>query len=172
MVLGSNLGHARRAVEYTSSKMSIGASNKLEDVISTVGFSIVCSLYVQNTDITDLDELIKLPKISLPIHIVTRAAHAESLGCGNCGEQAAIAFVHLFNVQKVKQLDLMHRTNADHAFVVIGRKSDSKLEDYNTWGDEAVICDPWDNKSYSCSDIAKNMPGGGVFSPALDHRVG
>jgi hypothetical protein len=56
--------------------------------------------------------------------------------------------------------------------VVIGRKSDSKLENYKTWGDDAVIYDPWDYKFYSCSDIPINMPGGGLFSPSLGHRVG
>jgi hypothetical protein len=93
--------------------MSVGASNKLEDIMATAGFSIACSLYAYRYEINDVDELVKLSKISLPSHILMRAANPESLGCGNCGEQAALAFVHLFNVQKIKKLDLMHRNNAD-----------------------------------------------------------
>lgn len=30
-----------------------------------------------------------------------------------------------------------------HAFVIIGRKPGSDTTNYATWGDDAVICDPW-----------------------------
>ena len=67
-------------------------------------------------------------------------------GVGNCGEQAAISFTELYN-RGVRPLDYMWLTNRKHAFVVIGRKSDSG-EDPSAWGDEAVICDPWNNDAY------------------------
>ena len=44
--------------------------------------------------------------------------------------------------QKVRPLDWVQLEGADHMFVIIGRKA-GKINNYKSWGSEAVICDPW-----------------------------
>jgi hypothetical protein len=106
-------------------------------------------LAVRSTDVNISDK-----QSGIPSWLLQAAAKAESAGCGNCGEQAAIAFVHLSQL-KVRPLDYMARTNADHAFVVIGRKEDSDQSNYRTWGSDCVICDPWAGAAFVAEDIPK-----------------
>lgn len=73
------------------------------------------------------------------------AALAESTGFGNCGEMAAVAFIWLFERQYVRPIDYMECDVdvEDHAYVVLGRPWNSYPRDASSWGDKAVICDPW-----------------------------
>ncbi|HEX8639198.1 MAG TPA: hypothetical protein VF692_14105 [Pyrinomonadaceae bacterium] len=149
-----NLSAAVIANQYVKSKMTIGASNKLR-----VDFPVAwaCSGSAINTgamrEQVDLDVAAALPgikpknKLQLTyqlqrIILEKSAARAEQFGCGNCGEQSAIAFVYLRR-QKTFPLDWMEVNDFEHGFVIIGRKRGSDTTDYRTWGDEAVICDPW-----------------------------
>jgi len=102
---------------------------------------------------------------------------AEQFSCGNCGEQSAIAFMFLYEAG-FHPLDRMRRTFADHAFVVIGRVKGSNPEDYRTWGESAVVVDPWDKSFYRASDIPSKMYGNPLgiwhpklFKPIVIHRV-
>ena len=40
------------------------------------------------------------------------------------------------------------RHNGDHAFVVLGRAKFSDINDMSTWGEQAVVCDPWGNTAF------------------------
>ena len=82
----------------------------------------------------------------------TKAITGKLYGVGNCGEQASMAFFYLCE-RHVQSLELMFINNGDHAFVVLGRKSDSNISDYTTWGEHAVVCDPWANRYYPASDL-------------------
>ena len=77
--------------------------------------------------------------------------YADNFAClmraGNCGEQAAVAYVYLYH-QGVRPLEYVTLANGGHVFVLIGREAGSSLSDYKAWGDEAVVCDPWDNNAY------------------------
>ena len=46
---------------------------------------------------------------------------------------------------------------SSHAFVVIGRKEGSNLQEPSTWGSSAAVCDPWANKCYLASELKKKM---------------
>jgi hypothetical protein len=80
--------------------------------------------------------------------------------CGNCGENAAIAFISCVD-QKVEPLDYMECAGPgdDHVFLVIGRKEGSSADRYDaaTWGPDAVVCDPWMNKAYLCSEMSIHL---------------
>lgn len=75
---------------------------------------------------------------------------ARKYGCGNCKEQAAVAFTFLHRLG-IRPLDYVSLTpysrTVDHVFVVIGREYDYdsrlKTEPWEQWGDDAVICDAW-----------------------------
>ena len=66
------------------------------------------------------------------------------MGCGNCAEQSALAFVQLRDAWRVSPLDWMQVGNWKHGFVVIGRIAETtdsaRIE---TWNTEATVCDPW-----------------------------
>ena len=66
---------------------------------------------------------------------------------GNCNEQSITAFIFLYDLG-IRPLAWMHLTNGKHAFVVIGRKPGSG-DDPSGWGDEAVVCDPWNREAYA-----------------------
>jgi hypothetical protein len=68
------------------------------------------------------------------------ADHAKADKCGNCGENADLAFIYLYD-RGVRPIDRVEHTG-DHNFVVIGRQ-DGAINDTASWGPAAVICDPW-----------------------------
>lgn len=77
-------------------------------------------------------------------------------GCGNCGEQSAMAFVYLLNGE-TRPIDWMclekgdhwfKFMEGDHAFVVVGRSAFSNDDDPATWGPEAIVCDAWHEDIY------------------------
>ena len=149
-----NLSAAQIANQYVKSKMTIGASNKMRwdfpvawacsgSLINTGAMrkQIDLELAAAQSSITATRVM---PKYYQEQRLVIEktAAAAEAYGCGNCGEQSAIAFVYLRR-QKTFPLDWMEVNDYEHAFVIIGRKRGSDTTDARTWGDEAVVCDPW-----------------------------
>ena len=150
-----NLEDARAAVDYVIEKMTIGAANKPGDHFPLPGMPTGCVLAIRYFSSDDTSNYsIDDP---LPAWLRSQAVKAEGAGCGNCGEQAALALQYLYDNKQVRTLDYMARTTADHAFVVIGRAANSKVEDPSTWGPTAVVCDPWHEKSYLASEIDDEM---------------
>jgi hypothetical protein len=137
-------------------QMTIGASNKLRpdffrawqcagSLVNTGEMRKqvdrdVEEAFSKETATTNFEYRIKAQKI----YMEKSAAAAKKFGCGNCGEQSAIAFVFL-REQKIFPIDWMEVDGYKHAFVIIGRAKVSNSLDFSTWGDEAVICDPWRN---------------------------
>jgi hypothetical protein len=151
---GYFLSAAAIANEYVKKKMTIGASNKLRwdfprawacsgslvnkgEMREYVDQQIE-NVFAAETASSNLEYRIKAQKI----YLEKSAAAAELYGCGNCGEQSAVAFVYLRR-QKTFPLDWMEVNNYQHAFVIIGRARGSDPRNYATWGEDAVICDPW-----------------------------
>src|SRR5688572_12556037 len=135
MALEPNTVMATEAVRYTLSKLTIGASTKWSDIWHTGSESFICFPAMRFVELLQqfTDELKYLRSV---------ASVAEHVGCGNCGENAAIAFIYLLD-RSVRPLDLMSGGPVDHAFVVLGRPAQSTASDPTTWGKEAVVCDPW-----------------------------
>lgn len=160
-----NLVAAKRAVEFVKQKMTIGASNKPLDSIFAFAKGLEspseCLSRIRSAQDDGGSNLSWLRAV---------AKRAESNGCGNCGEQAAIAFCWLID-RGFRPADYMIRVNADHAFVVIGRKVTGSSNDPKSWGADAVVCDPWDGSSYPASQIKGKMWGGGLVTPNSLCRV-
>lgn len=76
-------------------------------------------------------------------------------GCGNCQEKVAVAMMWLqaHDVGPLDFMDLNRYNGVDHAFVVVGRQSDSVDSDPWTWGLDAVVCDPWDDDGKAFSAL-------------------
>lgn len=80
--------------------------------------------------------------IASPFGILTTCLMTQYYKIGNCQEQATLAFNYL-NSKSVSSLELCHFIGGDHVFVIIGRAPNSDIRNPSTWGDEAVLCDPW-----------------------------
>lgn len=74
----------------------------------------------------------------------------SSLGC--CAELAHQALDYFLMTDTKTRAEVFQILEGDHVFLVIGRQVHSDPNDPLTWGDEAVICDPWSNKIYSAKD--------------------
>ena len=153
---GYYLSAAVIANEYVKKKMTIGASNKLRwdfprawacsgSLINTGSMRKHVDREMRavinadtETVYSEIDYNMKFQKL----YLEKSADAAQLYGCGNCGEQSAIAFVYL-RQQKTFPLDWMEVNDYEHAFVIIGRRRGSDPADFRTWGDEAVVCDPW-----------------------------
>ena len=94
--------------------------------------------------------------------IRARGAIAVGLGAGVCGEQADVAFCYLYD-QGIRNMGYVNLWDDDeerlnHAFVVLGLPADFDeirlTESFepgaapDIWGNNAVICDPWNNDRY------------------------
>lgn len=151
-----NLAAAQDAVAYVREKLTMGADNRVWDKTRALFSNRVMELNACVANVKDPYLDISIPDDPvLPSWIIKAAAKAETAGCGNCREQAAVALVYLFNKKHVRVVDFMRRTDIDHAFVVIGRETGSDLSGYETWGPRCVVCDPWDEKAFPAADIPK-----------------
>lgn len=84
-------------------------------------------------------------------------------GFGNCSEMSALAFLLLGELSLAMPtsrpipVEFIKVTNKAfgipfHAIVVLNRAENSTLTDPRTWGDDAVVCDPFTNESYLIND--------------------
>lgn len=95
---------------------------------------------------------------------------ASAYGYGKCSAHMAIAFCFLFD-QGVRPLDEMVTWQfKNHTFVVIGRQKESNEKVPATWGQAAVICDPWLETVCSVADYSKLPYGGDTSTLRSTHR--
>lgn len=170
MPSGENLLLAMAAVAYAREVFTVGASNKVPDLVSTLGKSFLCVVASRSVEIAvPAEPLGNDPATATMLR--AWAAKAAELGCGNCGEQAAVAFMYLAD-RGTRPLDYMALVKpGDHAYVVIGRSSQSRASDYTTWGEDAVVCDPWDNKAFLASAIPQFLYKKGTIKSVSLLRV-
>ncbi|HAU1574335.1 TPA: hypothetical protein JBI85_11355 [Legionella pneumophila] len=106
--------------------------------------------------------------------IISKLTHAALLkyGFGNCGEQAQTAFCFLQS-RRVAPLDYCQTSIGEHCLIVIGRVSGSDPNDISTWGEEAVICDPWAEKAYPLSEFREMQnPDNDIRYPEMCYTNG
>jgi hypothetical protein len=77
---------------------------------------------------------------------------SKQLSIGNCQELALMAMHHVLISQSKATAEVYHIEGGDHAFLVIGRKKESKPHEPETWGEDAYICDPWSNSVYPATE--------------------
>jgi len=156
---------AELANQYVKQTMPIGAANRFSNVAK---FGVLFSLPIGCVAGSRFG---RSPREGMGTLAGIRAmANRAALSkCGNCQEQAAVAFMWLHD-HGVGPIDYMTRVHADHAFVVVGRSDHKWSTDTGTWGDDCVVCDPWDENVYYASEIEKKMYGGGKIAPYSEFR--
>jgi hypothetical protein len=142
---------AAQAVRYVFSRMDIGPSNKFPISYSGWPARTLCVAHSRARIRTDLEQQAPLVKRSgadpMKAMVDAFSYWAKEMGCGNCGEQSAMAFVYLRDIARVFPLDWMQIGDFAHAFVVLGRYSETCESDVTDWNSEAVICDPYQRES-------------------------
>lgn len=145
--------HVKLQVQKT---MDIGASNKFGDNLSGLLLPVWCVSRTREEIGKDLKgqaaEVKRTGTDPRKAIVETWASHARQMGCGNCGEQSALAFVQLRDAWGVSPLDWMQVGNWKHGFVVIGRIGATNATMIETWNSEAVVCDPWRGFARPASD--------------------
>jgi len=166
MGLSENLAAAKQAIAYVASKMGTGASNQMDRYRVWVGDEK--SIFtIKNQCVGAVRSAITAS--DWPGILAQGATAAERLGCGNCGEQSAIAFKFLERMG-IRPIEWCFRNLDGHQFVMIGRKSNATVDDISTWGPDAVICDPWDRmQAYPAKDIQVRQFGSGKKDAAALH---
>jgi hypothetical protein len=165
--LEDNLAIAWEAVRHVKGRMKFGAKNKLQDLLRSRGQSIDCVNDLRADEDKYAQSLARLaqdsPASANERLIEFRAALAASHGCGNCAEQAALAFVYLRD-KAIFPLDYMVKPDVflsfgGHAFVVVGRDRGSAADKPSTWGPSAAVADPHETATaYPASKIEQHMP--------------
>lgn len=139
------LEHARQAVIQTEAELPQGAGNRLEDVSPK---NLACNSVRAFTDKSVTSEVQRI------------AERARRLGCGNCDEQSAVAYM-LLKAKGVRPLDWMKLSYCgDHAFVLLGlpdRCFTINQDGLKQWGSRVVVCDPWQRDWYLASLIPTRM---------------
>lgn len=144
------LATAITTVKYVQDKMQFGASNKFPNLAASmcVGWGGMDGKMRKDVD-KDLEKAgFKRGSEGTPDawkkRIEVEAYNAKSWGCGNCGEQASIAFTYL-REHGVRPLDYFEAegTFTRHAFVIIGLDPGVDKTDFTKWNKDAIMCDPW-----------------------------
>lgn len=93
--------------------------------------------------------------------IIAAIMYGDELQGAFCGEMAnhACSFIPICKLNK-REVEAEKVVLSDHCMVVVGRKADSDPDDISTWGENAVICDPWARKIYAASTFAEEQQKG------------
>jgi hypothetical protein len=138
---------ARAAVRHTRKVLDIGASNKIApwDFYGKFTKALCAGTGISKGALQERidQEMAGIPGATYKEYVDVMASWARQFGCGNCGPHSAVAFVYLRDEAKTFPLDWMMYNNFQHAFVIVGRRSDTVAEDFTTWNRDAAICDPW-----------------------------
>lgn len=147
-----NLRHAQKAIKHVRSKLIYGSNTEKDSKLpswepnrlSILRNEVKCHAITYATSHNgkvDFQEMSEINKKAL-----------KKYGFGACGEQAQAAFVFL-KKRGIYPLDFCITTGGGHNLVVIGREATSNPDDISTWGENAVVCDPWAEKVYLLSEF-------------------
>ena len=92
-------------------------------------------------------------KVSMAHYAMFAEPAIRLVGFGNCTLQACAAYSFLKrHLPPQTPVDICEVIGSDHVLVVIGRLPGSNPNDMNTWGPDAVVCDPWAGLTYPLSE--------------------
>lgn len=99
--------------------------------------------------------LVKLPELILFEYSVSMSS---KYSLGNCREYAmqALDFV-IHQLNSCVFAELFSIKNGNHNVLVLNRLPDSDPAKPETWGDNAVVCDPWGNKVYKATEYREGL---------------
>jgi hypothetical protein len=154
--LKNHLMWGEAAIAYVRRYMTIGASHKLTNVVGSLGESLICvsklrSEYAGGAKFANWHDAVAENSRLGRLH-----------GCGNCGEQSAIAYMFFFN-NSMKPIDWITVNRADHQFTLLGCATGAGSYHWK-WGPRCVVVDPWNGECYPGSEIAKHRWSGKTYT--------
>ncbi|MFN8672200.1 MAG: hypothetical protein U0457_09005 [Candidatus Sericytochromatia bacterium] len=150
--LEDNKGHAMQALAHTLS-LHITSANKFrntgEAMVSELSLAPLAASRIWNGNgnpwarIENPEDVERVAKKieGLPL---------DALRFGNCQEVASVAGQYLKEMG-IKDVEFFGKPN--HAFIVIGRDQNSNAYDPSSWGDRAVVCDPWYGETFPAKEL-------------------
>ncbi|UFN50161.1 hypothetical protein LPC08_05930 [Roseomonas sp. OT10] len=133
---------------YVRRYMTIGASNKVSDLISSGLQSLRCVSQAR------AEEDAVASQYGAWDFQMKIAEIAKRRGCGNCNEQTAIALWFLSGYGQVP-LDGIEWEGGDHRMALLGRQA-GDVYDLSTWGPRAVVVDPWNGVTYPAAEFRQH----------------
>lgn len=101
---------------------------------------------------------------------MNRISFTSKYSVGNCHELALQALDYLLKYQPDCEGELYAIFGGDHGFLVLNRDPTSNPADPETWGDSAVICDPWANKVFAAKEYRSKLKNF-YFDEILKNRL-
>lgn len=91
-------------------------------------------------------------------NLLAPVASARALRTASCEARAGMAFLYLAR-RGIQPIEMMSFANddADHVFVLVNRQPGFRITDSATWGDEAIVCDPWARSCYAAPMMAAQL---------------
>jgi hypothetical protein len=151
--LAKNMHWALNAMNFVINTNVLMAANNLKGNALTAGWSKKIN-ELMRIEFNTFNKGYKGPR-SLDPYIAKMADLLKShRGGGDCFYQTSCAFVYLLQ-KSVTNIEYYEMDGGSHHFIVIGRAPGSDPNKPDTWGDEAVICDPWAKRCFLASDFHK-----------------
>jgi hypothetical protein len=155
---------ATAAVDYVKAKARFGAANRPKDHSNPAGW--LRAVDAVRRVRREADKAAAMRFVNPADAYRTAQIWAEKVekyGGGNCGEQSALALIHLRRLGGAYPLSWVCFTNRDHAFVMVGwplhdgwSPSEGWPPRNLPWFEDAVVCDPWDKFAAYWSDVWAN----------------
>jgi hypothetical protein len=160
--LKNHLMWGEAALNYVQRYMTIGASNKVLDVVTSLGESRSCvaklkSDYASGRNFASWHDA-----------VAECARLGRIRGCGNCGEQSAIAYMFLWDNSMVP-VDWIKVNDVDHNFTLLGCRPGAG-SDKSRWGPRCVVVDPWNRICYPGAEIGRNRDGGETYTSLVQEK--
>jgi|GEM_PF-133946 len=146
---GSSSGWADQAVKFVQG-IPIVATNKVSNINEVLKAIGAAPGYISQKIARKFVERQEWAQgLEKQLRLIASAAKRNKVG--NCGEQSLVAFFYLYDlgVRPVEWFSFENNElfgGADHGYVVVGRSIESKAHDFDSWGVEAMICDPWEGE--------------------------
>lgn len=138
-----NISLAVLGIAMTKARFPLGALNRRQNVLSMGPrmFQTQRNLYEECTRYH--------PREVLRLQCFTKLEAAQ------CGIMSLYCKEQIDSVIKLVSPDVISELVSinDHIMVVIGRENGTDENNVNTWGNNAVICDPWSGKFYEATKL-------------------
>lgn len=153
----TNLELAQEALRYAQERIKESSSALKTPDTETLRINKNINHMRQST--LDKQNSIKaLYRVASPHSLIvkSRSKIITQFEVGNCSEYATLALRYIHKQSSI-YAETMYIQDGDHAFVVIGRPIDTDINKPETWGEDAVVCDPWSDMVYPASEIPEKL---------------
>lgn len=172
LALIDNINTSQKIVEYAQKVVLFSPtypsrSKIIQEFINSTSANEV-NLYLENIG----DNFAEI-KSKCGIHPAQRA---QIFRAGNCSEMASIGLEFAKSKHLTDNIEKFCIFEGDHVFLVIGRDLESDPSDYKSWGENAVVCDPWSGAYYPATLLEEHLKDykglcklpGGVWECEMD----